>query len=350
MKRLGALGATLALALSVGVLACGTDNEPDEGRAGSGGVGGIGGIGGFGGVGGVGGVGGSGGTAGQGGSGGIGGTGGTAGSGGIGGIGGGEMRVETELTGNGEAPSVATSATGHALAVLDGNTLMVMGEFEGLESPLFVVSGSSAHVHAANIDANGPIIFNLDVTSSDQRSGTFTGSKELTEAEKTEFGRGAFYVNVHSELYPNGEIRGQFASRQQAPADQLYQVTLSGTSEVPPVTTSATGVASISLRGNRLGINCSFKGLSSDLKPVKGSDTVESSVHVFRGAPGSAGTPAFRVDVVPNSGDRSGTCSVTKDLTNPELMEAYEAGELFLNILTDSHPNGELRAQLVPPG
>lgn len=349
MKRLGALGAALALAWFGGTIGCGTEDN-EEGRAGSGGIAGHGGVGGIGGTGGIGGQGGTGGTGGIGGEGGSGGTGGTGGaggrggSGGIGGIGGGEMTSETELNGNGEVPSVATSATGHAVAVLNGNTLTVMGDFQGLESPLHKVEGSAAHVHSANIDGVGPIVFDLDVTSSDQRNGTFEGSKELSEAEKAEFGNGAFYVNVHTENYPTGEIRGQFAGRQQAPADQLYQVILSGTNEVPPVTTSATGVASVSLRGNRLGINCSFKGLSSDLHSVSGSPA-----HVHQGEMGMTGPISFNVEVKPNPDNRSGSCSVIKDL-NAGLMEAYEDGRLFINIHTVDNPSGEIRAQLVPPG
>lgn len=351
MKRLGALGAVLALAMFGGFVGCDTDDDEEEGRGGRGGIGGFGGLGGFGGIGGIGGeaggLGGAGGAGGSGGAGGAGGTGGVGGTGGTGGIGGGDVVLEDiPLNGNNEFTSVATDATGKASAVLNGDTLTVVGDFQNLGSPLFPVSGSAAHVHSAMIDASGPIIFPLDVVSSNQRSGTFSGSKELSPDEKTQFGEGLFYVNVHSELYPNGEIRGHFADRQRAPADQLYQLELSGANEVPPVTTSATGVISVSLRGsgNRMELNCSFTGLSSDLELVSGSPA-----HVHRAPPGEAGPIQFNVQVVPNSDNRSGTCMVVRDL-NAVQLEAYDAGELYFNIHTEDHPTGELRVQLVPPG
>jgi hypothetical protein len=72
------------------------------------------------------------------------------------------------------------------------------------------VSGSAAHVHNAAAGQNGPIVFNLTVTSTDRRTGTFTGTKSLTSDEENAFKSGLFYVNVHSANFMGGEIRGQF--------------------------------------------------------------------------------------------------------------------------------------------
>jgi hypothetical protein len=117
----------------------------------------------------------------------------------------------TQLTGANEAPSpVTTNATGTATAMLDGDTLTVTGSFNGLGSDLHVVSGSSAHVHKGAQGTAGAIVFNLTTTSTDQRNGTFTGTKELSGDEQEDFKNGLYYVNVHTATNQSGEIRGQF--------------------------------------------------------------------------------------------------------------------------------------------
>ena len=120
--------------------------------------------------------------------------------------------VTTELSGDNEVPPVETVATGSATATLVGMTLTVEGSFEGLESDLFEpgTSGSPAHVHVGAADENGPIVFNLDVETEDERSGTFSATVELDEGELEDFLAGLFYVNIHTVDNPGGELRGQF--------------------------------------------------------------------------------------------------------------------------------------------
>lgn len=125
------------------------------------------------------------------------------------GCGGGDDATASLLGAN-EAPAVTTAATGTSQANLDGDVLTVTGSFSGLESDLITVSGSSAHVHEAPAGQAGPIVFNLNVTSSDNRSGTFTGSQTLTQAQRDAYLAGRYYVNIHTVNNPGGEIRGQF--------------------------------------------------------------------------------------------------------------------------------------------
>jgi hypothetical protein len=119
----------------------------------------------------------------------------------------------TQLQSTNEVPSTSSSATGTATATLDGDDLTVTGSFSGLSSALHEVSGSGAHVHQAAAGQNGDIVFNLDVTpGADSRSGAFSGKKTLNDTQKTAFKDGLFYVNIHSENFPMGEIRGQFSN------------------------------------------------------------------------------------------------------------------------------------------
>ena len=106
-------------------------------------------------------------------------------------------------------PPTTTQATGTVTAELDGDELAVVGSFTDLSSDLFPVSGSAAHVHNAPEGKNGGIVFNLEISTTDNRSGVFTGSKTLNDEEKDAFKDGNLYVNIHSVDFNGGEIRGQ---------------------------------------------------------------------------------------------------------------------------------------------
>jgi hypothetical protein len=122
----------------------------------------------------------------------------------------GPTTFQVELSGEQEAPDpVETEASGSATVTLDGNTLTIEGSFEGLESDLISIAGSPAHVHEAPPGQNGPIVFNLDVSSDDNRSGTLSATQELSEAQLEVFNAGNYYINIHTEDNPGGELRGQ---------------------------------------------------------------------------------------------------------------------------------------------
>lgn len=119
-----------------------------------------------------------------------------------------------QLSGDNEVPAVSTSAKGTANATLDGSELTVTGTFSGLQSDLYPVSGSPAHVHLGASGESGDVLFGLNVTSSGQRSGEFTGTKKLNSNEEKAFEQGRLYVNIHSDSNRGGEIRCQFSSIQ----------------------------------------------------------------------------------------------------------------------------------------
>jgi hypothetical protein len=93
------------------------------------------------------------------------------------------------------------TGTGWVRATLTGSTLVVEGEFSNLSSP-----ATNAHIHLGARGQTGPVVFPLEYTAG-ATSGTISGTFELTEAQLTELLAINFYVNVHSELSPRGEIR-----------------------------------------------------------------------------------------------------------------------------------------------
>ncbi|GAB4217138.1 MAG: hypothetical protein OHK0012_20850 [Synechococcales cyanobacterium] len=118
------------------------------------------------------------------------------------------------LSGANEVPPITSAATGTASASLNVSQgiLTVTGTFSNLSSPLFPVGTVGAgHVHVGAAGANGPVKFMLMVEpDATGLSGTFSLTQEgLTAEEITEAQSGLYYINLHSQNFNSGELRGQ---------------------------------------------------------------------------------------------------------------------------------------------
>ena len=140
------------------------------------------------------------------------------------------------LTGAQESPSNSLTATGTATIMLglDGATARVSLNFAGLSS-----AQTDAHIHGpAAPGENAGILFELP-------DGNFTNHQiTLTPQQVQELRAGRLYVNVHSQNFPAGEIRGQFGG----PAAAASAAQLS----VAPLAV-AEGAGSISVTVTRVG-------------------------------------------------------------------------------------------------
>ena len=106
-------------------------------------------------------------------------------------------------------PPVATDATGTGTFLLDKKRrrLVYAIAFAGLSSPF-----AAAHFHLGRRGVNGPVLKPIENVSlaEDDTAGAATGVWEhLTRANIKAIRDNGVYVNVHSEQFPNGEIRGQ---------------------------------------------------------------------------------------------------------------------------------------------
>ena len=105
---------------------------------------------------------------------------------------------------------------------------------------------------------------------------------------------------------------------------------LSGAQEVPPVTTNAAATGNISIADN---------GMVSGAITTTGIDA--TAAHIHEGAVGKNG--GVIVPLVKSGA----TFSVPPNakLTDAQ-MKAFKAGDLYVNVHSAAHPDGELRAQL----
>ena len=108
-------------------------------------------------------------------------------------------------------------------------------------------------------------------------------------------------------------------------------VTLMGSNEVPPTTTSATGTANITVGADR-----------SVKATVTAKDMTATASHIHMGAAGTNGPV-----IVPftKTGDNAFGAAADAKLTE-EQYAAYKAGNLYVNVHSAKNAGGEIRAQL----
>ena len=123
---------------------------------------------------------------------------------------------------------------------------------------------------------------------------------------------------------------------------QPFEVTLSGDNEVPPVTTNATGSATVALMGDTMTVNGDFSDLSSPAIEVAGSPA-----HIHLGAAGENGDVIFPLNVSLDNGETSGIFSLSTTLT-PDQVSAFNTGNLYINVHSEENQGGEIRGQITP--
>jgi CHRD domain len=129
----------------------------------------------------------------------------------------GQTIFQAQLAGANEVPARSSSATGAAGFTLDGNTVHFSVEVEGLTDII------ACHIHVGPAGVSGPVrvplcsastpgVANGGVVNGVLVQGTFTAANviaisfdDLLNAMRS----GNAYVNVHTKVYPAGEIRGQ---------------------------------------------------------------------------------------------------------------------------------------------
>ena len=108
------------------------------------------------------------------------------------------------LDGSQEVPPVMTAGTGMATVVLNKSTrvVTVCGTYSDLGS-----NQTLAHIHQAGAGAVGLPIVTLNGTGG--QAGTFTGGGTLSQGQVDAMLSCGTYLNVHSQGFGNGEVRGQ---------------------------------------------------------------------------------------------------------------------------------------------
>ena len=117
----------------------------------------------------------------------------------------------------------------------------------------------------------------------------------------------------------------------QAPIGFTQQVTLSGANEVPPVDTSATATGSVTINADH--------SVSARIVATGMTATV---AHIHLGAAGTNGPV-----IVPFTKTAGNTFIADGGpKMTPEQYATFKAGNTYVNVHSDAHKTGEIRAQL----
>lgn len=264
---------------------------------------------------------------------------------------------DSSLSSDEEVPAVETNGGGYVAVELaaDGASADYRLYAEDL------ADATVAHIHVGAAGENGPPVVFLfeseEPVAADGllAEGTFTEADliavdgvfdgtmeqlvEMMEAGET-------YVNVHTQTNPAGEIRGQLG-----PASFNFHAPLSGDTEVPPVETQASGVASLALSDSQTELE--FTLVTHGLE-----DTTMAHIHV--GAPGVNGPPVVflfgpEADGVTRDGilaegtiteDDLMTVMDVFDGSMQSLVDTLRRGDAYVNVHTVENPPGEIRGQV----
>jgi hypothetical protein len=114
-----------------------------------------------------------------------------------------------------------------------------------------------------------------------------------------------------------------------------FTVLLNGASQIPPVTTEATALGTLTLEASNLTYNINFAGLSAP--------ATAAEIHAAATATNTAGV------IIPLSvpAATSGTIGGRADVT-PDQVADIVNGMAYVNIHTTNNPGGEIRGQIVP--
>lgn len=232
-----------------------------------------------------------------------------------------------DITPEQEVPQVSSPATGKGYATLDKHS----GGLR-LNAWAYDIDVTVAHVHQAPIGVNGDPIITLEENTEHSGLWQTPENTALDTATQALFLAAGHYVNMHSESYPDGEIRGQIVSQQ----TQVLAFTLNGQQQVPPVSTDASGeaYALVNSENGALSLTINTENLAS-----------ATAAHLHRGNPGSNG------EVV---------ATLERDLTNDnrwrlplggrldaDVINNFLHGGYYVDLISPLHANGEIRGQVL---
>jgi hypothetical protein len=234
-----------------------------------------------------------------------------------------------------EVPGCMSSALGNAIATVEGDQFCIKLNYDGLSGPeLF------SHVHGpATFGETGPVIFTLDTSTQKTQCFTLTGDNKMNLDNEL------YYFNVHSDMCPGGEIRGQIlptpapstgaasiiiqALKEERPTDTYYAV-IGAAQEVPGCMSSATGNAIATVEGNQFCIKLSYDGLSGP--------ELFSHVH----GPAAVGETGPVVFTLNTSTQKTQCFELTEDNKMFLEKELY-----YFNVHSEMCQGGEIRGQIV---
>jgi hypothetical protein len=229
------------------------------------------------------------------------------------------------LTGEAESPAGDPVATGTSTVRVRRGQGQACVTIAATNLPTAV----AAHIHSGAAGSAGPVVIPLTTPdAAGKSSGCNPASRSVVASILKD--PASFYVNVHTEQFAGGAIRGQLAGTSQSSFGWVAAVNLVGTSEP-----NAKGTAAVRIRKDA-GLVCFRLHAESITLPA-------TAAHIHRGAAGVNG-PVVVPFQAPGATGNSDGCVTAAGTLIDEII-ASPAG-FYVNVHTTEHPAGAMRAQL----
>jgi len=231
-------------------------------------------------------------------------------------------------------PPVTTAATGRGTVLLNAEEteISVRLGFADLGS-----ASTLAHIHGpAAVGSNAAPIFNLSgLGGTAAQLGPFVFA--VTPVQVAQLKAGLWYFNVHSQLQPAGEIRGQILT------DRVLDGPLEGRQVVPRAATLARGYVTATVAGSldQVSITLVYSGLTGEGVPGASVD-----VGVF--GPARRGAAGVRIAsiVLPVSGLATDQIVAGPFAITPTQAQEIVDGRWYVQVASQEFPQGEIRGQI----
>lgn len=238
------------------------------------------------------------------------------------------------MNGQQEVPAVVTAGVG--IGSIKVNTTLDTLWYDIVNNGL---SGAitGAHFHLGAPGVSGGV--QIDILSS--VVGTrLTGVVVGAQLNKTFIGqllRGNLYLNLHTALNPNGEIRGQIYRA----ARQGFTINLNGDQETPPVTSGAKGTGIVSI--DAFNESAHYMIVVDGLTPT--------AAHFHKQVAGQSGGVIYDLQAsLKNNGAFGYWRSTDSSPFTPAIANAFHADSVYANVHTAANLNGEIRGQVIQRG
>jgi hypothetical protein len=232
---------------------------------------------------------------------------------------------DVALVGEAESPAGDPVGTGTATFRLRANQAQVCYKL----AVDHLTPAVAAHIHAGDAGVSGAVVIPLATPDADGKSG---GCATTTRAlvNRILADPGSFYVNVHTQAFPGGAIRGQLSGTSTSSFGTVIALDLKGTSEP-----NAKGTAVLRFRKADAMV-CYRLHAESVTLPTVGA-------HIHRGAAGVNGPVVVPFTPPAADGNSSGCTASTAALVDE--ITGNPSG-FYVNVHTKEHPAGAIRAQL----
>jgi len=237
----------------------------------------------------------------------------------------GGLAFQIALTGEAESPNGDPVATGTSTVRLRAGQGQVCFQIAVDNLPPAV----AAHIHEGAAGISGNVVVPLTTpNAAGKSSGCVPAARRVVAAILAT--PATFYVNVHTQEFPNGAVRGQLTGTSTASFGVIKVLVLKGTSEP-----NAKGTAVIRLRRDA-GLVCFRLHVENVTLPT-------IAAHIHRGDASTNG-PVVIPLTAPGADGNSDGCTAAQTSLIDEII-ANPAG-FYVNVHTKEHPGGAIRAQL----